>query len=74
MPRVKAEARRHADRSLPFSPSYASALTLASPLQDEAGSVAIFASQLDEALGGGPVQFRQPEVRPGLWIGRAAMQ
>ncbi|GFR40113.1 hypothetical protein Agub_g667 [Astrephomene gubernaculifera] len=28
---------------------------------DEAGSVAIFAAQLDEALGGGPVQFRQPQ-------------
>ncbi|KAG2427027.1 hypothetical protein HYH02_014673 [Chlamydomonas schloesseri] len=26
---------------------------------DEAGSVAIFAAQLDDALGGGPVQFRQ---------------
>ncbi|KXZ45279.1 gelsolin [Gonium pectorale] len=29
--------------------------------QDEAGSVAIFAAQLDDALGGGPLQFRQPQ-------------
>lgn len=50
--------------TVPF-PTYASALTLPSLFQDEAGSVAIFASQLDEALGGGPVQFRQPQVRPG---------
>ncbi|KAG2482921.1 hypothetical protein HYH03_018200 [Edaphochlamys debaryana] len=28
---------------------------------DEAGSVAIFAQQLDDSLGGGPVQFRQPQ-------------
>ncbi|EFJ40169.1 actin-binding protein gelsolin [Volvox carteri f. nagariensis] len=28
---------------------------------DEAGSVAIFAAQLDESLGGGPIQFRQPQ-------------
>ncbi|GLC46734.1 hypothetical protein PLESTB_001357700 [Pleodorina starrii] len=28
---------------------------------DEAGSVAMFAAQLDDSLGGGPVQFRQPQ-------------
>lgn len=32
-----------------------------SPAQDESGGAAIYAAQLDEALGGTPTQFRQAQ-------------
>ena len=53
---------------------------LLAPLQDEAGSNAFFATQLDESLGGAPVQHREVQgeesegfLKVGLRSGSAGL-